>query len=143
MAAGTWTLTNTGRTKLINGQFDIDSDTYKCALFASGHNVSASSTTYAGLTGEVGTTNTGYATGGITVSPLVLAGTTSVTAKFGTNPVWTAGSANLAAQTAVVYESGGDVLAFANLDSGAATVTATSGNTLTVDGITNPLFTLA
>lgn len=143
MAAGAWTLTNTGRTKLINGQFDIDSDSYKCALFINTSNLTAASTTYAGLTNEVGTVNTGYATGGITVSPLVLAGTTSVTAKFGTNPVWTAGTANLTAKWATIYEVGGDILAFCTLDSGGADVTATSGNTLTVDATTNPIFTLA
>jgi hypothetical protein len=30
MAAGTWTFTNGGRTKLLDGTFDIDSDTWKC-----------------------------------------------------------------------------------------------------------------
>jgi hypothetical protein len=143
MTAGTWALTNTARTKILNGQFDMDSDTIKCALFLSTSNLAAASTTYAGCTNEVGTTNTGYTTGGITVSPLVLAGTTSVTVKFGTNPVWTAGSANLVAKWAAIYEVGGDVIAFVTLDSGGADVTTTSGNTLTIDAITNPVFTLA
>jgi hypothetical protein len=143
MAGGTWQLTNTTRIKFLNGQFDLDSDNYKCALVTSASNISATSTTWAGVTGEVGTSNTGYTTGGITVSPLVLSGTTSVTVKFGTNPVWTAGSANLTAKTAVLYEVGGDVVGFCNLDSGGADVTATSGNTMTADAITNPIFTLA
>jgi hypothetical protein len=142
MAAGTWTVTNTTRTKILNGQFDIDSDTYKCALFLSTSNISASSTTYAGVTNEVASAN-GYTTGGITVSPLALSGTTSVTVKFGTNPVWTASGGSITARFAVLYESGGDVVAYCLLDSTPADVTATSGNTLTVDATTNPVFTLA
>lgn len=142
MAAGAWTLTNTTRTKILNGQF-VSSDSYKIALFLNTSNLSTSSTTFAGVTNEVGVTNTGYTAGGIAVSPLVLAGTTSVTAKLTTNPVWTAGSAGLTAKFACLYEVAGDVLAFCTLDSGGADVTATSGNTLTVDSITNPVYTLA
>lgn len=144
MAAGTWTFTNSARTKILNGQFDFDSDSFKCALFLSTSNLSTSSTTYAGLTNEVGTTNTGYTTGGIAVA-FTLSGTTSVTASFTTNPQWTAGSANLTAKWAAVYEVGGDVVCFCTLDSGGADVTATEGNTLTIDsdGTPNPVFTLA
>jgi len=142
LAAGTWSFTNTTRTKILNGQFDIDSDTYKVALFLSTSNIAATSTTYAGLTNEVASAN-GYTTGGITVSALVLSGTTSVTAKFGTNPVWTASGGSITARFAVLYESGGDVVCYCLLDSSPADVTATSGNTLTIDSITNPIFTLA
>lgn len=143
MAAGTWTLTNTGRTNLLNGTFDIDSDTYKCALFLSTSNIGASSTTYAGLTNEVANAN-GYTTGGIGVT-LNLAGTTSVTAVFATNPVWTASGGSIAARFAVIYEVSGNVLAYVLLDSTPADVTATTGNTLTIDsdGTPSPVFTLA
>lgn len=143
MAAGTWTLTNTGRTNLLNGTFDIDSDTYKCALFLSTSNIGASSTTYAGLTNEVANAN-GYTTGGIGVT-LNLAGTTSVTAVFATNPVWTASGGSITARFAVIYEVSGNVLAYVLLDSAPADVTATTGNTLTIDsdGTPSPVFTLA
>jgi hypothetical protein len=106
--------------------------------------VSATSTTWAAVTGEVGTTNTGYTTGGVAVT-LVLAGTTSVTVSFSSNPTWTAGSAGLTAKWAVLYEVSGNVLCFVTLDSGGADVTATSGNTLTIDsdGTPSPVFTLA
>jgi hypothetical protein len=143
MAAGTWTFTNAGRTNLLNGTFDIDSDTYKCALFLSTSNIGASSTTYAGLTNEHANAN-GYTTGGISVT-LVLAGTTSVTAVFSSNPVWTATGGSITARFAVIYEVSGSVLAYVLLDSAPADVTATSGNTLTVDsdGSPSPVFTLA
>lgn len=35
MAAGNWTFTNASRTSLLDGTFDIDSDTWKMALFLS------------------------------------------------------------------------------------------------------------
>lgn len=136
-------LTNSARTKILNGQFDIDSDTYKCALVTSSSNISTSSTTWAGVTNEHSNAN-GYTTGGITVA-FTLSGTTSVTASFTSNPVWTASGGSITARWAVIYEVGGDVFAFVLLDSTPADVTATTGNTLTVDsdGTPSPVFTLA
>lgn len=142
MAAGTWTFTNGARTKLIDGTFDIDTDSWKMALFLSTSNLTTSSTTFAGVTNEVGTTNTGYTAGGTAVT-LTLSGTTTVTVAISTAPVWTAGSANLTAKWAAIYEVGGNVLCFATLDSGGADVTATSGNTLTVGSNGGTVFTLA
>lgn len=142
MAAGAWTFTNTARTKILNGQFDIDSDSYKMALFLSTSNLGAASTTFAGCTNEVGTTNTGYTAGGTAIA-MTLSGTTTVTVAITTAPVWTAGSANLTAKWAAIYEVGGDVLCFATLDSGGADVTATNGNTLTVGSNGGTVFTLA
>lgn len=130
MAAGAWTATNNTRTYIANGTLQ-SGDTYKMALFLSTSNIGAASTTYAGLTNEVGTTNTGYSTGGIGVA-ITLSGTTSVAAAMTTAPIWTAGSANLTARFAVIYEVGGNVLCYCLLDSTPADVTATSGNTLTV-----------
>jgi hypothetical protein len=143
-APGAWTLTNSTRTDILNGAapFNSGSGTFKVALFTSSVTLSASTTTYAGLSGEVGTTNTGYTTGGIGVT-FAEAGTTNVTLKFSTNPVWTAGTANLTARYAVLYKISGDVIAYALLDATPADVTVTSGNTLTIDGITNAVLTLA
>lgn len=142
MAAGTWTFTNTTRTNLVNGTFDLDTDTFKCALLTSASNISTSSTTWAGVTGQVANAY-GYTTGGITVSPLTLAGTTSVTVKFGTNPSWTASGGTLTARWAAVYENSGNVLCFCLLEAANTDVVVTAGNTLTIDGITTPIFTLA
>ena len=143
MAAGAWTFTNGGRTKLIDGTFDIDSDSWKCALFLSTSNIGAASTTYAGVTNEHANAN-GYTTGGIAVT-FTLAGTTSVTASFATNPTWTASGGSIIARFAVIYEVAGNVLCYCLLDSTPADVTTTTGNTLTIDsdGTPNPVFTLA
>ena len=142
MAAGAFTFTNTGRTSLQDGTFDIDTDTWKMALFLSTSNLGPSSTTYAALTNEVGTTNTGYTTGGMTVA-LTLSGTTTVKVDVTTDPVWTAGSAGLTARFAAIYEVSGSVLCYCLLDSTPADVTASSGNTYTVAAHTSGVYTLA
>jgi hypothetical protein len=122
-----WTLTNTTRTKFVNGQFDWDTDTWKIALFASTSNLGVASTTFAGATNELATSG-GYTAGGITVSPGTLAGTTNVT----TDPVWTASGGGFAARFAALYESGGDIVCFCTLDSAPADVTVAAPNTLTI-----------
>ena len=75
MAAGAWVFTATARTKMLDGQFAIATDTYKMALFLSTSNLTTASTTYAGVTNEHAGNN-GYTTGGIAVD-LTLAGTTT------------------------------------------------------------------
>ena len=52
MAAGTWVFTNAARTNLLDGTVPIASGTFKCALFTSGSNLTAASTTFAGVTAE-------------------------------------------------------------------------------------------
>ncbi|QXG07384.1 hypothetical protein RitSun_28 [Mycobacterium phage RitSun] len=134
---------NSARTNLLNGTFDIDSDTWKVALVTSSSNIGASSTTWAGVTGEVSNGN-GYTTGGVSVT-LTLTGTTSVAVSFATNPVWTASGSGITARWAVLYEVSGNVLAYVLLDATPADVSVASGNTLTIDsdGTPSPIFTLA
>lgn len=142
MAAGAWTPTDNTRTALLNGTFDLDSDTFYMALFLSTSNIGAGSTTYAGLTNEHANNN-GYTTGGISLGSLALSGTTTVTVDETTNPQWTASGGSITARFAVIYESGGNVLCYCLLDSTPADVTATDGNTLTVTFHANGIFTLA
>lgn len=140
MAAGAWTFTNVGRTKLLDGTFDIDTDTYKMALFLSTSDLGASSTTYAAVTNEH-TQQYGYTTGGLAIT-LSLSGTTTVTVD-GTDPQWTASGGSITARFAAIYEVGGDILCYCLLDSTPADVTATDGNTLTVQIHASGIFTLA
>jgi hypothetical protein len=141
MAAGAWTFTNTARAKLLDGTFDIDTDSYKMALFLSTSNLGTGSTTFAGVTNEHAGAN-GYTAGGIAVA-LTLAGTTTVTVDITTDPVWTASGGNIVARFAAIYEVGGDILCFCLLDDAPADVTATDGNTLTVAANASGVFTLA
>ena len=141
MAAGPWTFTNGGRTSLLDGTFDINSDSWKQALFLSTSNIGAASTTYAGVTNEHANAN-GYVTGGVAVT-LTLAGTTTVTVDISTDPVWTAAGGSITARFDVLYEVAGNVLCYCLLDSTPADVTATDGNTLTVATHASGVFTLA
>lgn len=139
-AAGAWAFTNGGKTKLLDGTFDIDTDSWKMALFLSTSNLGAASTTYAGVTNEHANAN-GYTTGGIAVA-LTLAGTTTVTVDVTTDPVWTASGGSIVARFAAIYEVGGNVLCYCLLDSTPADVTVTTGNTLTVAASATGVFTL-
>lgn len=141
MAAGAWVFTNGGRTSLLDGTFDINSDTWKMALFLSTSNIGSGSTTYAGLTNEHANGN-GYTTGGESIA-LTLSGTTTVTVDITTDPVWTASGGSIVARFAVIYEVGGNILCYCLLDSTPANVTATDGNTLTVAAHASGVFTLA
>lgn len=142
MAAGAWTFTNGGRTSLLDGTFDLNTDTFLMALFLSTSNIGAASTTYAGVTSEHANAN-GYTTGGISMGPLTLSGTTTVTVDDPADAVWTASGGSITARFAVIYESAGNVLCYCLLDSTPADVTATSGNTLTVALNASGIFTLA
>ena len=142
MAAGAWTFPNSARTDLLNGTFDIDTDSFKMALFLSTSNIGAASTTYAGVTNEHANAN-GYTTGGFSLGALTLAGTTTVTVDDPADAVWTASGGSITARFAVIYKSAGNVLCYCLLDSTPADVTATNGNTLTVALNASGIFTLA
>jgi len=141
MAAGNWTFTNGARTSLLNGTFDLDSDSFKIALLTSSSNIGAASTTYAGVTNEVANGN-GYTTGGAAVTGS-LSGTTTVTFDTTDPAVWTASGAGFTARYAVLYEVGGNVLCYCLLDNTPADVTITAGNTLTLTINASGVFTLA
>lgn len=142
MAAGAWTFTDGARTRMLNGTFDFDTDTFKVALFLSTSNIGAASTTYAGVTNEHANAN-GYTTGGISLGALTLAGTTTVTVDDPSDMVWAAAGGSITARYAVLYENGGDVVCYCLLDSTPADVTATDGGTLTIALHANGIFTLA
>lgn len=140
-AAGAWTFPDGLRTNLLNGTFDIDTDTFKMALFLSTSNIGAASTTFAGVTNEHAAAN-GYTAGGVGVT-LTLSGTTSVKVDISVDPTWTASGGSIVARFAVIYEVAGNVLCYCLLDSTPADVTITTGNTLTVAAhATNGVFSL-
>ena len=141
MAAGSWTHTNASRTYLVNGTFDIDSDTWKMALLLSTSNIGSGTTTYAGLTNEHSNAN-GYTTGGAAIT-LTLAGTTTVTIDISTDPTWTASGGSIVWRYAAIYEVSGNVWVYCLGDSAPADVTTTTGNVLTVAAHASGVATLA
>lgn len=140
MAAGNWTFPNAARTSLLDGSFDLDTDTFKIALFTSAWD-GPGATTYA-TTNEVATAY-GYTQGGITINQLTLSGTTTVTVDNSAAIVWTASGGSIVARYAAIYENGGKFLCYCLLDSSPADVTTTDGNTLTITMNASGIFTLA
>jgi len=141
MAAGNWTFPNAARTSLLDGSFDLDTDTFKIALFTSSWD-GPGATTY-GTTNEVAT-NYGYTQGGITINQLVLSGTTTVKVDNSVSIVWTAsGGGSIVARYAAIYANGGKFLCYCLLDSSPADLTVTTGNTLTITMADAGIFTLA
>lgn len=130
MSAGSWTLTTNAKSKIFS-TLDIPNDTFKIALLASSSNIGTASTTFAGVTGELSTAN-GYTAGGASVT-LGLSGTTTVTWTLA-DTTFTASGGSIVARYAVIYEVGGDVLAYMLLDSTPADVTTTDGNQVVVKG---------
>jgi len=139
MAAGAWTFTNEGRSRFSEGMF-LTTDSFKIALFLSTSNIGAASTTFAAVTNEHAAAN-GYTAGGNAVT-LSKSGTTTVTFDA-TDAIFTASGGSITARFAVIYEVGGNVLCYCLLDSTPADVTATTGNTLTVQINVSGVFTLA
>ena len=129
MAIGPWVPTDAVRTRLASE--GVGGASWKVALFLSTSNLSAASTTYAGVTNEVVNGN-GYTTGGVAVT-FTITGTTAVTVAFDDLPEWTASGGAITARWAAVYEVAGDVAAFCLLDDTPADVTANSGETLQVN----------
>ncbi len=147
MAAGTWTFTNTSRTKLLDGSFDLDTDLFKVALHLStGTQPAATIVNWSELATSEHAARYGYTAGGLPTgggTALELSGSASVKVTESTSYVWTASGGSITAKWAVLYEVGGAVLAYCTLDSGGADVTATAGNTLTITMHANGIFTLA
>lgn len=132
MAAGAWTANAGTRTKILDGTFDFDSDTFKVALFNSSW---VTTTQTYSTTNELSTAN-GYTQGGLDIGTLELTGTTTVKiTETGTTIEWTASSGSIVARYAVLYDdtaASNDIVCYCLLDSTPADVTVTDGNTLTI-----------
>lgn len=137
-----------------DGTIDLDdTGNYKCALltssyasFNSGHDIFGDVSAY-----EHSATNTGYTSGGATLSGVTWSQTSGV-AKFNAdNPEWTAGSAGLSARWGVVYYTNGGngivnpIVCVVDFDDTPGSKTAAQGGKLIVqwDNVNNAIFSLA
>ncbi|MCV7100081.1 hypothetical protein H7I01_06695 [Mycobacterium palustre] len=139
--AGAWTLTNAARTNLLNGTYGnlTASNGATIKLLTSSSNIGASSTTCAGVTGEVANGN-GYTTGGVT-GTLVASGTTTVTLSLSANVTFQASGGSIVFRYYLIcYNS--QVLAYALGDNTPADITITNGNTETLSN-SQPVWTVA
>ena len=147
MAAGTYTLYNRARKKLVDGTFDLDTNVFRCKLFKAQAAASVSVSTLS-LLSQIGTTNAAANCSAYTLSGMVLTALAgSATMKWDTSAdlVFSASGGNIASvQYAVVYNSlsagGGHVLMWCKLSTAAFNVTST--NTLTITTPANGFFVI-
>lgn len=119
--AGKWKLYNTAKQKIGQGLIDLDSHTFKCALFTSSSN--ANTLTHdelADLTNQVSSGN-GYTTGGVTLTSVTWNNSSGTITFDCDNLSWVASGSGFSAAYAVIYDdttSGDPLLAICVLDSG-------------------------
>lgn len=145
MAAGAWQVFRRAKTKLANGLFDLDSNTFKMALTTDAQALTddfAGSSTdcrYADLTAEV--VGSGYTAGGKTLTPTWTRSGATVTFDVA-DEAWT--SSTITAKYGVIYADNAgndDLLCFCELDT--VTSVSTVAGTLTVTINASGVFTLA
>lgn len=146
-AAGKWKLYESAKLGIANGEIDLDTHSFKIALFASTSNCDTLSgtTTLASLTNQLATAN-GYTQNdkAVTITTANSGGT--ITVDETTNPVWTASGGSITARFAVIYDdthASDQALCVCLLDTAPADVTATSGNTFTITINASGLFTIS
>ncbi len=129
MAADPFTFTAHAREAIFE-DMDLAADTFQMVLVSSSSNITTS-TTYAGLTGELSTAN-GYTNGGAacTVTCTYSGSTTTIDCS---DVTWTASGGSIVARWAGIRNvTTGDMLGYILLDNTPADVTTTDTNDLTV-----------
>jgi len=117
---------------------NLTSDVFKIALFDSSFTPNVDAGTGYNTTNEVATAN-GYTQGGQTETVAWTEDSTGVFTFDFTTAVWTASGGSIAARYAIVYDdtaTGKPIVATCLLDNSPADVTATDGNTFTVNTAT-------
>lgn len=146
MAAGAWTFWNIAKKKLMDGTFDLDTNTFRMSLYTSASNAATLTlSTRTSVTNEV-TENFGYSSSGKPLASVTWAVGASAT-EYRWNAaaiVWTAAGGSIAnIKFAVIWQSSGvadKLLCFSQLST--AQFTVTSGNTLTITPSANGIFEL-
>ena len=145
MAAGAFVFYHQFAELVADGTQDLDTHGFKLALFTSTYSPSTASTTFSVLTNQVAEAN-GYLAGGKALESITWAQTGGIAKFDAADVVWTAASGSITARYAVLYNTtvagAGDLIGYFLLDATPADVTATDGNTLTVQWHTDGIFTL-
>ena len=146
-AAGKWKLYEQAKLDIANGLMDLDTHSFKIALFTSVSNCNTLSgtTTLASLTNQVATAN-GYTQNSKAVTLTTANSGGTITVDEITNPSWTANGGSITARFAVIYNdthASKQALCVCLLDTAPADVTATDGNTFTITQNASGIFTIS
>lgn len=146
MPAGKWKLYDTAKLNIGSGVTDLDTHTFKIALFTSSSNANTlTNSTLSQLTNQVANAN-GYTTGGNTLSSVTWTQSSGTATFDAADTTWTASGGSITARFAVIYDdtsASDSLVAVCLLDTAPADVTATSGNTLTIQFNASGIFTLS
>jgi len=145
MAAGKWKLYEQAKLAIHNGDIDLNGHSFKINLYLSTSNCDTLSghDALADLTNQHATAN-GYTQNNKAVTITTAQSGGTVTVDETTNPVWTASGGSITARFAVIYDDthADDMpLCVCLLDTAPADVTATDGNTLTINMNASGIFT--
>lgn len=143
MAAGAWTLYNSGKEHIGDATIDLDTDNFRMSLYTSASNAATATLSSLGsLTNQVAEAN-GYSSSGQALSSVTWqsgASATEIRWDVG-DVVWTAGGGAISAvKFAVIWASGGNLLCYSQLST--AQFSISDGNTLTITISANGVFEL-
>lgn len=148
MAADAWKVYDSFKEKMADGTLDLDTDSFKVALWTSTNpplQTDDSYTTEAAAGGEVAN-GFGYTTGGVAVTGVTWADASGTVTFDMDNPSWTASGGNIVARYAILYDDTDAVkslVAMSLLDNSPADVTTTDGNTLELQIAATGVFTVS
>jgi len=144
MAADKWKTYDSFLELMGDNTIDMDGDTFKVALFTSTSNAATLTNSELGdLTNEVTNAN-GYTTGGNTLTSVTWSQVSGTVTFDSADTVWTASGGSITARFAVIYSDtsvNDKLVAYSLLDNAPADVTATDGNTLTIQMNASGIFT--
>jgi len=145
MAAGPLVFFESFAEAVADGTIDLDTDTLKVALFTSTFTPNAATQAqFSTLTNEVAA-GAGYTAGGQALAGVTFSQTGGVATLDATDVVWTAAGGDITARYAVIYSdtaTGNDLIGYFLLDATPADVTATDGNTLTIQWNASGILTI-
>lgn len=149
MAADAWDFYNEFTEYVADGTIDLDADTFNLGLYLSTSNAATLSTSgRAALTNQVATGN-GYTQPGQALSSVTWTRSGGTTTFDSADVVWTASGGSITARFAVLDDDtvttpvADPLVCYTLLDNTPADVTATDGNTLTIQMNASGIFTLS
>ena len=145
-AAGKWKLYHSAKEYIGDGTIDLDSHTFKIALFQSTSNANTLTNVNLGdLTNQVAG-SFGYTTGGNTLGSVTWTNSSGTVTFDAADTSWTASGGSITARFAVIYDdtdANDCLLAVCLLDTAPADVTASSGNNLNINFNASGIFTVS
>lgn len=150
MAAGSFTIFNVAKTKLVDGTFDLDSHTWKAVLVTQSWSPAATYTgtstqaRYSDIGGAEVANGNGYTTGGVTLSGVSLTRATGTVTWTTNSAQWT--NATITAKYIAIYDdtaANKDLIGYMDLETTiGAGISSTNGN-FTVNWNASGIFTLS